>query len=437
MDLQFRRIASRTSARRCLFLGLSACLLHALTLAAAKDLCHIRPESPTCQRGRRGLRQAAAAPVDEAADAALLTLELLEAARNGDVRQARRLVDEGADPAAVDDESGVTALHEAAWDCNTEMLQLFVAAGADVDAADVRNETALDDAAQRGCVESVRWLVTEGGADVLVSDVDGRTPLHTAALARRRPRAVVSALLDAAAAANATDALLAATDADGRTAADLALQQENLTLARLLGADLPTEIATILMVRAASEGDVALVREMLEAGADANGTDSAGITALNQAAWDCNTALLEVLVGDAGAGVDLRDALGETALHDAAARGCLSTAQWLVDVAGANATLRDAAGNTALHGAAAANRVDVVAFLSAAAPAAVDAANAAGRTALMLAAESGHVPTVQALLAAGADTAAADERGATASDTAVEAGLDFLAEIIADAAPGL
>ncbi|MHC4200660.1 MAG: ankyrin repeat domain-containing protein, partial [Planctomycetota bacterium] len=59
--------------------------------------------------------------------------ELHEAAEKGYARAVAFLLERGADPSAVD-RSGMTAVHVAAWERHTDVLQLLVAGGADVNA---------------------------------------------------------------------------------------------------------------------------------------------------------------------------------------------------------------------------------------------------------------------------------------------------------------
>jgi ankyrin repeat protein len=67
------------------------------------------------------------------------------------------------------------------------------------------------------------------------------------------------------------------------------------------------------LVNAAEQGDIGRVREFLKLGADPNYKNKDGITALLWAASACNHALVRLLL-DVGANHDDRDSLGQTAL---------------------------------------------------------------------------------------------------------------------------
>ncbi len=75
--------------------------------------------------------------------------------------------------------SGLTPLHEAAWDGNTETVLELVAAGADVRARSDGDITLLHLAAWNGDTETVQALV-HAGADVHARSDGGNTPLHLA-----------------------------------------------------------------------------------------------------------------------------------------------------------------------------------------------------------------------------------------------------------------
>jgi len=185
----------------------------------------------------------------------------------------RLLAAAGADPRATD-ESGMTLLHYAACKGVVDHIGPLIEAGADPDARDAEGRTPLHLAASHR--QAAAFLRLADSDDrLLVRDAEGRTPLdlartayfhptHWSAFLRLKKALVRSGRLDAR-----PDALVAA--AGGRSGA----------VAKLLagGADVnaPGDLAggrhgvTALYV-AACRGDLALVRSLLDAGADPRAT---------------------------------------------------------------------------------------------------------------------------------------------------------------------
>ena len=181
------------------------------------------------------------------------------------------------------------------------------------------------------------------------------------------------------------------------------------------------------LIVAAREGDVALIKTLLEAGADVDVKTSDGETALILAVspevWGETDEAVKALL-EAGADVDARDSDGVTALILAVWRETDEAVKALLE-AGADVDAKTPDGETALMVAARGTiRVDgmevrigggaetVDALLEAGAD--VDAKTPDGATALMFAAAGGDAETVDALLEAGADVDATMSDGSTA-----------------------
>lgn len=114
---------------------------------------------------------------------------------------------------------------------------------------------------------------------------------------------------------------------------------------------------------AASEGDVDLLKQLLEEGADVDAVDEEGRTALHFACGygelDCAKVLLEK-----GAKLDCVDNNKNTALHYAAGYGQAESVKLLIE-AGADRSAKNADGKTALEVAELNEQADVVAALKA------------------------------------------------------------------------
>ena len=252
---------------------------------------------------------------------------LLFAAQTGDADSARLLLAAGAhaSDAAAD---GNSALVLAAFSGHSNVARVLIDSGADVNATG-GGYTALHAAALRGDVETARALIAKGanvnaqltkGSPVrrfgsqwaLPSTLKGATPLLIAATYLEVE--LMQLLLNAGAdhklaLANGTTAFLAAAGAPVEKEA----RPSDLARWNIVDNDTP-------QVPRAEPDVVAATTLMIDAGADLNGTNDAGDTALHAAA---SAGMLKViqLLADRGARLDLINKAGETPLALTQPRG--------------------------------------------------------------------------------------------------------------------
>jgi ankyrin repeat protein len=293
---------------------------------------------------------------------------LMTAAAFGSAEVAELLLARGADAKAGDTANGDTPLHFAALSGGVAVAKLLIAHGADLGAGSApASATPLHYAAVFGQLRMIEFLVANG-ADPNVRDIEGMGPFQYAS---RRNRTPVMDLL-----------------------VQLGGRPDNL-------------------FEAVNAGDLGRVIALINRGADVNQPDLFG-TPLHRAASNGHLAIMAALI-DAGADLE---AIGEPAmahpLH-AAALTNQAEAEALLIGRGASVDARDAGGRTPLMVAASFGNVDAGAALLAhgADPRAVDTSWM--DTPMHYAAYAGSVEIAELLLAYGADlNARSGNNGATA-----------------------
>ena len=174
-------------------------------------------------------------------------------------------------------------------------------------------------------------------------------------------------------------------------------------------------------------GDLAQVREWLEAGLDPNALADRIGTGLMVAAWRGDIPMMELLVAR-GADVNFANALGERALMHAAWRGQTAAVKWLL--------ARGARVNgepmhwSALHYAVFAGHGEIAELLLQSG-ADINARSTNGSSVLMMAVYEGHEALARRLLARGADPSLKNDRGDGALEWAFKFNRLSIARLVA------
>ena len=406
-------------------------LLKAGASATSSNRYGVTPLSLAAANGNAAMIEALLA---DGADAGTASREgqtvLMTAARTGNADAVAALLAHGADPNAREEWLGETALMQAAAQNQGAAIALLAARGADVNARSAASTiptltaptigiitmefpkgswTPLMFAAREGGVDATRALA-RAGANLNAQASDGVTPLMIAIINAQYD--VAAALIDAGADPNLADstgmtALYAAVDMhtlpwmQGRPDPKSASVHDEVAIVRMLldrGANPnPTlkgpllqrnhtagdpglgEAATPFM-RAAKGGDITLMRLLLEKGADPARTLKNHTTPLMLAA-----------------GTGWRDGGGAFPTRDRATEEGTIAAIDLCLSRGADINATNDAGDTPLHAAAGRGADAVIRFLVAHG-AKLDAKNRAGRTPLDVAASRRERVATAALL---------------------------------------
>ena len=365
------------------------------------------------------------------------------------------LLNAGADP-NVQSQSGKTALLETvtavpasastdpiAIAPQTAILQLLLDK-ADVETKNKRGETALYLAAKLGRADMVKSLLDKG-ADPAVADNQGDSPLLVAIQAgqsatvaallqskkidvnKADPATGQTALQRAAIVGNTqiADALMGSgadtqiKDAQGKTASDLANDNNHPDVARTIQDHVKTVTDNLVFDALEGKWDDALAA--LTAGADVNAAyHIGGKTALMYAAAAGETSFVRALL-DKGAAINATDTLDYTALMSAASKGNTEVVQLLLDhradLSRGNSLKQNAAYLAAYyhHGDTAQVLIQRLKDLDAE---------------MVLAAKSNDAGAVTDRLAWGADLEAVDADGSSALTVAAGSGAESVAELL-------
>ncbi|EPS42694.1 hypothetical protein H072_3329 [Dactylellina haptotyla CBS 200.50] len=267
---------------------------------------------------------------------------LIYAARSGNTRLVKLLIQRGAD-ISVKDRQGQDALWHAGDRGKDTVMELLLDAGARIDAREKNRGTVLSHLAKLGKRESVKLLI-DRGAEIDCKDILQRTPLSYAA--KHGHESVVRLLLD-------WGAEIDYKDIKQRSPLSLAAECGNESVVQLLleyraNIHLADAEENTPFLHAVRSGREIVAQLLIDAGADIHVTAVDERTALDLAASYGYERIVEILL-KMEVGIDTK-CRGQTALASAAQNGQARVSRLLVKK-GANIVLTDSHGRTPLMNA--------------------------------------------------------------------------------------
>ena len=335
-----------------------------------------------------------------------LNKELLEAAGKGNIQDVQRLLMEGADINARDEE-GTTALLRAAFLGHTEMAKILLK-NANLDAE--QKLTAMMWAERNGHTETARLLKQAG---VKIADASLNEQLLYAAI--KGDIREVQILLNIGAKVDTKEST------DGSTALMLAAGKGHNRVVTLLleeGADINAvnDFGGTALLWAIFEGHAEIAELFIKRDADVNAKHArTNITVLMMAVQHGYTEIVSTLLKK-GVDVNIKDRNGYTALTYAAGEGHIEIAKLLIEQ-GRWTDTRESFGR-ALAVAVAKGHTEIAKLLIKKGANVNEKTKRYGFTTLMTAVNGGYTEIVQALIDKGADVNARATNGLTALDLA-------------------
>ena len=389
---------------------------------------------------------------------------LIKACEENDLQRVKKVIKNGADPNAKDNEGRATALYVAAWYGHSDIVEhlLEKMSPEAINAQESYGWTALHKAAQSGRADVVEKLLERMSPEAInAQDFNGWTALHDAAhngradvveklLEKMSPEAInakdkhgQSALHDAAHNGRedivekllermSPEAINAKDERRKCTALDYARKSENKKVITLIEDKLDPNEA---LIKACKENDLQRVKRVIKNGADPNAKDSYGNTALHIAVRNGRADIVEKLLEKMSPEAinANKDRGGDTALHKAAQYGGRTdiVEKLLEKLTPEAINATNGARDTALHLAAQYGRADIIEkLLEKMSPEAIKAIDNHGSTVLHIEAERGNAALVEKLLEKMSPEAvnAEDRYGDTALHKAAQNGREDIVE---------
>ncbi|KAH9052612.1 ankyrin repeat-containing domain protein [Lactarius vividus] len=280
---------------------------------------------------------------------------LLVASCTGDVEISRLLIQHGANVNSRSS-AGYTPLNVASHKGHLDVVRLLIDNGAGVDSPDDKHQTPLHSAAAKGHLETMKLLL-DSGADFNMRNGDGKTALD---LALDNGRLEVANLL--------SGHIKSASSLGGVVTPSTSILQlrntPSCTVQPLWNRGekaKPSDNELPPLYTASKDGQLDVIRSLLDGGSDVNEADSSHRTALWAASGKGRLEVAKLLI-ERGAYVDSRTTSGWTPLQNASYCGYLEVTRLLLDH-GADVNAKTRLRWTALHGASSEGHLQICMLL--------------------------------------------------------------------------
>ena len=357
-------------------------------------------------------------------------LDLMEAAKNGDIQKARELINKGIDVNIEDGTYGKTPLMWASGRGQREMCEFLLSNGAEINhQTNPNRETALMHACHIGNKEIVEYLISKG-ADINLHDLNGSSAFGEAAEGWRWEEvAYIRGVRDNLITDVDRDEFIKSAQKEKNEILKLLIEKNGnakVTEALLLTAGCTNYDGCKILLDAGAKvnyqdyyGYTALIRAgskeicelLIQKGADINTQTREGLSALNKAAKERNWDMLQFLMSN-GADPNIKDRYNETALYHAASAHSWESCRLLLS-AGADpqpASLQT--GKTALFFTVEAEQFELCELLLSK-DADPNITNKEGDTPLLKSIQRGNKDIMKLLISRGANVNAIDKYGRT------------------------